>query len=209
MKNRSPKTLVYSQYPEDVERRVEIVFAGVLEQYPYPQNIDEQIDWIHNMAGALKTIEADSVMLTTLVKKWQLCISFSRQVSLKQVLSEEAPRMHEITYTQVGDYLIPNLIISDEPQPAYGKYGMLRKQHLKEHQRTAYTSLLMSGKLNQHLAEIDELARDIVSRQVIEMARRQGIDEAMKARDQMAWVGAMNRIKEQAEEIVLAEYVYC
>jgi hypothetical protein len=117
--------------------------------------------------------------------------------------------LNELTYTRVGDYLLPDLTIGDEPQPTYGKYGMLRKRYLKEHQRTAYTSLLMSGKLNQHLAETDELARDIVSRQVIEMARRQGIDEAMKARDQMAWVGAMNMIKAQADEIVLAGYVYC
>ena len=69
MKNNSTKTLVYLQYPEEVKRRVEKVFAKVLEQYPYPQNIGEQIDWIHNMAGSLKTIEADSVMLAALVKK--------------------------------------------------------------------------------------------------------------------------------------------
>lgn len=69
MKNRNIKALVYSQYPEDVKLRVETVFAKVLEQYPYPQSIDEQIDWIHNMAGSLKTIEADSVMLAALVKK--------------------------------------------------------------------------------------------------------------------------------------------
>lgn len=69
MKNRNKKVLVYSQYPEEVKRRVENIFAKVLEQYPYPQSIGEQIDWIHNMAGSLKTIEADSVMLAALVKK--------------------------------------------------------------------------------------------------------------------------------------------
>jgi hypothetical protein len=69
MKNNSTKTLVYSQYPEEVKHRVESVFSMVLELYPYPQSIDEQIDWIHNMAGSLKTIEADSVMLAALVKK--------------------------------------------------------------------------------------------------------------------------------------------
>jgi hypothetical protein len=116
--------------------------------------------------------------------------------------------MNELTYTQVGDYLLPDLAIGDEPQPAYGKYGMLRKGYLKEHQRAVYTSLLMSGKLNQHLAEVDTLSQSSVSRLVKAMARLQGIDEAMKARDQMAWVGAMNMIKAQAEEIVLTEYVY-
>ena len=69
MRNSNMRTLVYSQYPEEVKRRVENIFAKVLEQYPYPQSIGEQIDWIHNMAGSLKTIEADSVMLAALVKK--------------------------------------------------------------------------------------------------------------------------------------------
>lgn len=69
MKNRNMKALVYSQYPKEVQHRVENVLAKVLEQYPYPQSIGEQIDWVHNMAGALKTIEADSVMLAALVKK--------------------------------------------------------------------------------------------------------------------------------------------
>jgi len=116
--------------------------------------------------------------------------------------------MNEITYTRVGDYLLPDLTIGDEPQPDYGKYGMLCKRYLKEHKRAKYTSLLMSGKLNQHLAEVDSLSRVSVSRLVEEMAKSQGVDETMKALDQMAWVGAMNSIKAQAEEIVLAEYVY-
>lgn len=68
MKNKNMKALFYSHYPEAVKHRVE-VFEKVLEQYPYPQCIGEQIDWIHNMSGALKTIEADSVMLAALVKK--------------------------------------------------------------------------------------------------------------------------------------------
>lgn len=117
--------------------------------------------------------------------------------------------MNELTYTQVGDYLLPDLTVGDEAQPAYGKYGTLRKRYLKKHRRTMYASLLISGKLNQHLAEVDTLARASVSRLVKKLAWQQGIDEAAKARDQMAWVGAMNMIKAQAEEIVLAEYVYC
>ena len=79
--------------------------------------------------------------------------------------------MTELTYTQSGDYLLPNLTIGD-PQPTYGKYGMLRKRYLKEHRSGVYASLLTSGKLNQHLAEIDRLVRDTVSRLVKEMAKR-------------------------------------
>lgn len=116
--------------------------------------------------------------------------------------------MDEITYTRVGDYLLPDLTIGDESQPVYGKYGMLRKRYLKEHRRGTYAALLLSGTLDRHLAEMDTLARTSVSRLVNEMARRQGVDEALKARDPMTWVGAMNMIKAQVEEIVLAKHVY-
>lgn len=117
--------------------------------------------------------------------------------------------MAEITYTQVGDYLLPNLVITNEPQPNYGKYGMLRKQYLKEHRSSAYYSLLMSEKLNQHLDEVDMLVRNTVSRLVIALAKKQGIDETVKVSQQMVWVGAINMIKQQAEEIALSEYVFC
>ena len=117
--------------------------------------------------------------------------------------------MPEITYTQVGDYLLPDLIVDDEAQSAYGKYGMLRKRWLKEKRKGTYAQMLLSGQLNQHLTETDTLVHDFLSRLVKEIAAKQGIDEAFKARDQFAWVGAMNMIKAQAEEIVLAKYVYC
>ncbi len=116
--------------------------------------------------------------------------------------------MTEITYSRVGDYLYPNLYI-DKPQPSYGKYGMLRKQFLKEHRPGTYSGLMLTCELNLHLAEVDWLARDCVSRLVSDLAKQQGIDEALKARNQMAWVGAMNAIKAQAEEVALAAYVYC
>lgn len=115
--------------------------------------------------------------------------------------------MHEITYSQVGDYLLPDLTVGDEPQPVYGKYGMLRKQYLKEHRRGTYAALLLSGKLSTHLAEVDALARKAVSQLVHEIAQLQGVDEALKALDSMRWVGAMNTIKAQAEEVALAKYV--
>lgn len=119
--------------------------------------------------------------------------------------------MTELTYTQIGDYLLPDLTIG-ESQPAYGKYGMLRKRYLKEHRRGIYASLLMSGKLNQHLAEIDKLVCDTVSFRVKEMAKRQGVDENMKAHNQMAWVGAMNIIKARPKRLhywsmCIVEYV--
>lgn len=116
--------------------------------------------------------------------------------------------MHEITYTQVGDYLIPNLTISDEPQPVYGKYGMLRKQYLKEHRKGTYAQLILSNQLNRHLAEVDVHTRAFLSRLASEMVQQQGINETMKTHNQMSWVGAMNTIKAQAEEVALAKHVY-
>lgn len=116
--------------------------------------------------------------------------------------------MHDITYTQVGDYLVPNLTIGDEPQTVYGKYGMLRKQYLKEHRKGTYAQLILSNQLNRHLAEVDVLTRAFVSRLVSEIAQQQGINETMKTNNQMAWVGAMNTIKVQAEEVALAKHVY-
>jgi hypothetical protein len=80
--------------------------------------------------------------------------------------------MSEITYTQIGDYLLPNLTMGDEPQPTYGKYGMLRKQYLKEHRKAAYASLLLSGKLSKHLAETDTRVKFFIFRLVKEMAQK-------------------------------------
>lgn len=114
--------------------------------------------------------------------------------------------MTEITYTPVGDYLLPDLVLNGEQQ-TYGKYGMIRKRYLKEYRRGTYASLLLSGKLDKHLAVTDALAKSFVSRLVKEMVKQQSVGEALKAKDPMAWVGAMNMIKAQAEEIVLAEYV--
>lgn len=116
--------------------------------------------------------------------------------------------MHEITYTQVGDYLIPNLTIGNDPQPVYGKYGMLRKQYLKEHRKGTYAQLILSNQLNRHLAEVDVHTRAFVFRLVSEIAQQQGINETMKTHNQMSWVGAMNTIKLQADEVALAKHVY-
>jgi hypothetical protein len=112
------------------------------------------------------------------------------------------------SYGQQGNSLIPDLTIGEE-KPSYGKYGFLRKRYLKEHCKDTYSQLLLSGKLHQHLAETDELVHDFIFRLVKAIAAKQGVDEALKARDQIAWVGAMNAIKTQAEEIALAEFVYC
>ena len=117
----------------------------------------------------------------------------------------------ELTYTKVGDYLIPDLMMDGqetEEEMPLGKYGMLRESFLQKHHSGTYTSMLLTGRLTPHLREIDRQAREQVDRMVSDLMERNGVDEAMKARDQMGWVQAVNSFTAQAEEMVLTEIVY-
>ena len=112
------------------------------------------------------------------------------------------------TYTLGTDGMYyPDLELPEE-EPHYGKYGRMRLSYLKEHRTALYYTLLLDGKLVKHLNEVEDIANRRMGRLTLQMQERQGVDEALKARDQMAWVGAMNMIKAQAEEIVLKELVY-
>ena len=113
-----------------------------------------------------------------------------------------------ITYHRNGDYLLPDLTLGDQPAVPLTKYGRMWMRFLREHKPGLYSHLILSGKLYQHLAETQEAAQTRTDRIVAEMAKDAGIDEELKARDQMAWVGAMNAIRQQAEETVLEELVY-
>ena len=113
------------------------------------------------------------------------------------------------SYTKVGDYLLPDLMIDENEQRPLGKYGRLRKRYLKEHSRVMYTNLLVSGKLDQHLAEIDQACEERMELFTGQMARQEDVTEALKAADRMEWVRRMNSIHNRAEEIVLSELVYC
>ncbi len=113
------------------------------------------------------------------------------------------------TYTQVGDYLLPNLTIDESEQQQIGKYGRMQKRYLKEHHRVLYTNLLVTGKLDQHLTEIDEACEERMELLTRQMSSQEGVTEALKAADQMEWVRSMNIIRDRAEEIVLSELVYC
>lgn len=114
----------------------------------------------------------------------------------------------EITYSKHGDYLLPDLLVPEEKDYSIGRYGRLRKEHLKQHRRALYANLKTSCKLHEHLADIDRQARERVDLITAQMAQAEGIIEKLKARDQMAWVGAMNNIRNRAEEITLKEIVY-
>ena len=115
----------------------------------------------------------------------------------------------EVTYTQCGDYLIPDLVLSDTKEYHIGKYGRLCRAYLKEHRPILYTDLGVTEKLFLHLEEIDTAYRERL--EIIEkaMMQQEGVTETLKDADQMAWVRSMNSIHNRAEEIVLAELVYC
>ena len=114
--------------------------------------------------------------------------------------------MQELTYHQNGDYLIPDLEAPEAPR--IGKYGTMRHQYLRNHHRGIFDGMLLNGTLNAHLEEIDRQASEMMERLTTQMAQREGVTEALKADDQMAWVAAMNNIKNRVEEIVLHELIY-
>lgn len=112
------------------------------------------------------------------------------------------------TYRQEGDYLIPNLLPTEDNDTPLGKYGRLRRTFLKEHHNGIYTAMLMDGSLWKHLHEIDQSCKERLDRIVTQMAERENVTEALKVSDQMEWVRSMNSIHNRAEEIVLADIVY-
>ena len=121
----------------------------------------------------------------------------------KQIYDEK----NGMSYTLHGDYYLPDLVLREE-EPTYGKYGMLRKQFLKEYRSARYQYLLLTGKLNEHLNQTDQEAREQVETLMEQMTEKQGVTEELKAQDQMKWVRLMNNIKASAEEIILKNMVY-
>ena len=121
----------------------------------------------------------------------------------KQIYDEK----NGMSYTLHGDYYLPDLVLREE-EPTYGKYGMLRKQFLKEHRSARYQHLLLTGKLNEHLNQTDQEAREQVETLMEQMTEKQGVTEELKAQDQTERVRLMNNIKASAEEIVLKNMIY-
>ena len=116
--------------------------------------------------------------------------------------------MSELTYTRCGDYYIPDLKLSEPPEAPIGKYGRMRQRYLKEHRPSLYSSLILSEKLYPHLLEIARAARERMDAMLPRMMEVAGVTEELKARDPMAWVGLMNTLKAQIDELILCELVY-
>ena len=114
--------------------------------------------------------------------------------------------MNELTYNREGDYLIPDLIPPEIPR--IGVWGMRRREFLRKHHGGLYTGLLLSGKLNAHLEEIDRSANEMLNLLIKQYAERERVTEDLKAQDQMEWIGRMGSIRERAEETVFSELIY-
>ena len=114
----------------------------------------------------------------------------------------------EITYRKHEDYCVPNLLMHGSEPAAYGRFGRMRLKYLKEHRRAIYINLKTSGQLTHHLNEIDREANEMLRLLIERMAQAQGITEQIKSEDQMAWVGAMNNIRNAVEKIVAGKTIY-
>ena len=114
----------------------------------------------------------------------------------------------EITYSKRDDYYIPDLAVSKKEIATYGRFGRMHLKYLKEHRRVTYINLKTSGELTHHLNEIDREANVMLQLLIEQMAQAQGITEQLKAENQMAWVGAMNNIRNAAEEAVIQEIMF-
>lgn len=115
---------------------------------------------------------------------------------------------NELWYELQGDYYIPCLTLSVEEERPIGIWGQQHRRYLKEHKKAAYTMLLTNGKLNSYLADIDKQAEEMFSRLVKQLAEREGMTEALKAENQMLWIGRMANIRNRAMEIVNADLIF-
>ena len=115
--------------------------------------------------------------------------------------------MKKLTYSLCGEYYIPDLKLSEQPDKPIGKYGRMRKRYLKEHRPVLYNSLILSEKLYPYLLKIDEAANYRLEMIMLELMKLAGVTEQLKASDSMKWVGLMNTLKAQAEEIILSELI--
>ena len=120
----------------------------------------------------------------------------------KQIYDEK----NGLSYTLHGDYYLPDLEINEE-EPTYGKYGIMRKQFLKEHRSARYQYLVLTGKLTEHLNQVDKETREKVEMLVEQMAERWGVTEELKLQDQMEWVRKMNNIRSRVVEIIDVELI--
>jgi len=115
---------------------------------------------------------------------------------------------HGGKYIQCGDYLIPDLGLTEQEQKPLGKYGRMRREYLEKNRSGLYTRMILDGTLMEHLHEIDETCQKRLDQMIPQMAKVEGVTEGLKAKNQMLWVGKMNELRASVEEILLNELIY-
>lgn len=116
--------------------------------------------------------------------------------------------MSQLSYIKNGDYLIPNLSLSQQEQQPLGKYGRMRKQYLQEHRPVLWNTMILSEKLYPHLREVDQTANRRMEQMMEELKKSAGVTEELKASNPVMWVGMMNNLHAQAEEVILRELIF-
>ena len=138
--------------------------------------------------------------------------TFAPKSQSRYDVAENSPKgvkiMSEITYTRQGDYLIPDLTLPTEPELPLGRYAMMHREYLEQHKRVTYLNLLTEGMLNQHLYEVEQTALKRLELLTKQLSMEQGVTEELKEKAPMQWVGLMNNIRSQAEEVILTELIY-
>ena len=178
---------------QDIQNEKTLEEKRRMEQIP-KGNIHERLAW--GMKKARWRISSVR-KLNQKTEKWR------DKIMEKHIYDEK----NGLSYTLHGDYYLPDLILNEE-EAIYRKYGMLRKQSLKEYRSAKYQYLLLTGKLTEHLNQIDQEAREQMEILMEQMAEKQGVTEKLKVQDQMGWVRLMNNIKASVEEIVMREIIY-
>ena len=116
--------------------------------------------------------------------------------------------MKELTYSRCGDYYIPDLKLSEQAETPIGKYGRMRKRYLEKHRPVLYNNLILQERIYPHLLEIDKAANERMETLMPQLMKAAGVNETLKAADQMRWAGLMNALKAQAEEMILSELIF-
>ena len=116
--------------------------------------------------------------------------------------------MSGITYSRQGDYLIPDLTLPTEPEIPLGRYAMMHRDYLEQHKRVTYLNLLTSGRLNEHLHQTEQAALARLELLTKQLCKEQGVTEELKEKAPMQWIGLMNNIRSQAEEVILNELIF-
>lgn len=114
----------------------------------------------------------------------------------------------KVSYTRLGDYELPNLVLENKERYNIGKYGLLKLDYLKKYKKAEYINLLMNDELNKYLHEVDTTLMETELKLINKLAEKEKMNEYLKSNNQMLWIGKMNNIKNRAEEIILKEYIF-